>query len=90
MNEDRKEYSVIGTVTIGTDEYRDLICEKFEAIKEADRQRSQWYDEYSKRQKLEEENKKLTEKLIKLEKFIKENEDEDSFDLLMLRFARGE
>lgn len=30
MNEERKEYSIVGQVTIGTDEYRDLI----EAVKE--------------------------------------------------------
>ena len=27
MNEEKKTYSVVGTVTIGTDEYRDLITE---------------------------------------------------------------
>ena len=27
MNEERKEYSIVGQVTIGTDEYRDLIEE---------------------------------------------------------------
>lgn len=90
MNEEKKTYSVVGTVTIGTDEYRDLITEKVQAEREADRQRNEWYNEYIKVQKLEEKNKKLSEKLDSLEKFIKELEAEDKFDLWMLRVARGE
>lgn len=90
MNDEKKVYSVVGTVTIGTDEYRDLITEKFKAEREADRQRTEWYNEYNKAQKLEEKNRKLSEKLDSLEKFIKELEAEDKFDLWMLRVARGE
>ena len=90
MNEEKKTYSVVGTVTIGTDEYRDLIIEKCNAEKEADRQRNEWYNEYNRAQKLEEKNRKLSEKLDSLEKFIKELEAEDKFDLWMLRVARGE
>ena len=90
MNEEKKTYSVVGTVTIGTDEYRDLIREKFEAEKEAEYQRHRWYTEYEAKQKLEEKNKKLSERLDSLEKFIKELEAEDKFDLWMLRIARGE
>lgn len=71
--EEKKEYSVIGTVTIGTDEYRDLLTEKFEADREASEQRSKWYEQYSKANKLEEENKKLKEELDKYKKFIKKN-----------------
>ena len=56
MNEEKKTYSVVGTVTIGTDEYRDLIIEKFNAEREADRQRTEWYKEYIDCQKLREEN----------------------------------
>ena len=88
--EEKKTYSVVGTVTIGTDEYRDLITEKFQAEKEADRQRSEWYSEYTRAQKLEEKNRKLSEKLDSLEKYIKENNEEDSFELWLLRISRGE
>ena len=83
--EEKKTYSVVGTVTISTDEYRDLIREKFEAEKEAEYQRHRWYTEYEAKQKLEEENKKLTDKLTKLERYLKDNEEEDSFALWMLR-----
>lgn len=88
--EEKKTYSVVGTVTIGTDEYRDLITEKFQAEREAERQRSQWYDEYTRAEKLVAKNTKLSEKLDSLEKYIKENNEEDSFELWLLRISRGE
>lgn len=36
MSEERKEYSIVSTVKIGTDEYRDLIEEKNEMEKQSD------------------------------------------------------
>ena len=36
MSEERKQYSIVGKVEIGTDEYRDLIEEKNEAEKQSD------------------------------------------------------
>ena len=55
MNEERKEYSIVGQVTIGTDEYRDLI----EAVKEAEsdirRYRSESNDRYWEIDKLKKE-----------------------------------
>ena len=90
MNEEKKTYSVVGTVTIGTDEYRDLITEKCKAEREADRQRDDWYKEYTRAQKLEEKNRELSEKLDSLEKYIKENNEEDSFELWLLRISKGE
>ena len=89
MNEE-KTYSVVGTVTIGTDEYRDLIIEKCKAEREADRQRTEWYNEYTRAEKLVAKNTKLSEKLDSLEKYIKENNEEDSFELWLLRISRGE
>ena len=44
MGEERKEYSIVGTVTISTDEYRDLIADKFEAEKSKDYWCSQYYE----------------------------------------------
>lgn len=38
MNEERKEYSIVGQVTIGTDEYRDLI----ESVKEAENEAKEY------------------------------------------------
>lgn len=55
-----KKYSVVGQVTIGTDEYRDLIEGKLSAEKEASDYRSKFWNEESK-------TKKLTEKIEKLE-----------------------
>ena len=36
MSEERKQYSIVSKVEIGTDEYRDLIEEKNEAVKQSD------------------------------------------------------
>lgn len=44
MDEERK-YSVVGQVTIGTDEYRELIESKFSAEKDRDDYRSRYWHE---------------------------------------------
>ncbi len=73
MEENKKEYSVIGTVTIGTDEYRDLLEDKFRAEKEKDEYSKRNNDYYWQVKKLEEENKKLKEELDRVKNFIKKN-----------------
>lgn len=80
MEENRKEYSIIGTVTIGTDEYRDLITEKFQAIREKEEEHDRWYDQYKETQKYKEECgalkkqvEALKSKIAKCEKFMKKN-----------------
>lgn len=80
MDENKKEYSVVGTVTIRTDEYRDLLTEKFEADKaisklerECKHWHDKWYQEYRTKGKLESEYTKLKEELDKLRKFVSEN-----------------
>lgn len=70
MDENKKTYSVIGTVTIGTDEYRDLLEAKVAAEKDAEKKRSDWYAEYNKRQELEKEVKTLTDQLAKYKAFL--------------------
>lgn len=66
MNEERKEYSIVGQVTIGTDEYRDLI----EAVKEAENEvreyRKQSTDRYWEIDKL----KKEVESLKQYKEFV--------------------
>lgn len=61
MSEERKEYSIVGHVTIGTDEYRDLI----EAVKEAESDlrhyRSESTDRYWEIDRLKKEIEKLKE-----------------------------
>lgn len=43
--DERKQYSVVGQVTIGTDEYRELIESKFSAEKDRDDYRSRYWHE---------------------------------------------
>lgn len=84
MDENRKTYSVIGKVEIGTDEYRDLIEEKSEAL----RDKSNWYNKYweesSKVSKLQKELEEVRAELEKYKEFIKKNTaliNEDSITL---------
>ena len=88
--EERKEYSVVGTVTIGTDEYRDLINDKFEAERARQEEHDHWYKCYCEKNKVEEECKKLKEELDKLKKFIKKNQaliNEDGITVFMSMFG---
>ena len=75
MNEEKKTYSIIGQVTIGTDEYRDLI----EAVKnseaDADEKRSDWYEEYTKRQAIEKQLAALKTEVEKYGSFINSSEE---------------
>ena len=71
--EEKKEYSVVGTVTIGTDEYRDLITSKFEAERARQEEHDHWYKCYCEKNRIEEENKKLKEELDRVKNFIKKN-----------------
>ncbi len=71
--EEKKTYSVVGTVTIGTDEYRDLIESRMEVEKSKDYyMRESWKkDEEIKSLKVQVEA--LTAKMKKCENFIKKN-----------------
>lgn len=85
--EERKAYQIIGTVTIGTDEYRDLI----EAVKEAeknaeDADHCRW-EYYRKANELEKENEELKKKLEKYEAFTKQDTVKDSFTLFCVKLA---
>lgn len=59
MSEERKEYSIVGQVTIGTDEYRDLIEEKARLENENSRVRSENSERYWKINGLEKEVESL-------------------------------
>ncbi|MBO6272856.1 hypothetical protein J6O48_08780 [bacterium] len=86
MGEERKEYQVIGTVTIGTDEYRDLIEAVKDAQREKDEQSNKWYEQYRKATELEKENAELKERLNKYEMFIGQNEAmKDGFTLYCVK-----
>ena len=68
--EEKKTYTVVGTVTIGTDEYRDLIEGLCEAKKETDRMRSQWVEQYNKAKALEEKLNELQPRYNELTEFV--------------------
>lgn len=59
MTDERKEYAIVGKVTIGTDEYRDLIEAVAEEKRRADKKHDDWYKEYRKAGDLEEKVKDL-------------------------------
>lgn len=90
MDDNKKVYAVVGTVTIGTDEYRDLLTEKFEAQQSANEERDRWYKAYNEKNVLTEENKKLKERLNQLEQYIKDNNEQDKLELWIVRTMRGE
>lgn len=88
MDEQKKVYSVVGTVTIGTDEYRDLLVEACEARQEAERQNSRYWEKYGECSKLESKVKELTEKLEQYQRYIKENNEQDKLELWIVRMSR--
>lgn len=95
MDENKKEYSVVGTVTIGTDEYRDLLQDRFNAEKEKSEWHNKWYEEYCAKGRLENECKKLKEELDRVKNFIKKNsvhigEDGISMAVIMSLFGEEE
>ena len=49
---EEKKYEINGTVTISTEEYRDLITEKFEAKKDMEDYRSRYWSEQNKTKEL--------------------------------------
>ena len=71
MDEQKKIYSVIGTVQIGTDEYRDLIESCVESKKEAEENNSKRWEEYRRANKAEDELKAVKAKSELLDAFLK-------------------
>lgn len=86
--EEKKEYGVIGTVTIGTDEYRDLLTEKFEALKDKERYYNDYWKKYNEVSELEKRVKELTLRLEQLQQYIKANNEQDKFELRIVRSSR--
>ena len=79
MNEERKEYSIVGQVTIGTDEYRDLIEECKRLEHDYERKREESTDRYWEIDKL----KKEVESLKQYKEYVTEK-CHDSFKLWKL------
>lgn len=88
--DERKEYSIVGTVSIGTDEYRDLIEDRLEAQKNAEYYRSKFWEEEANNKKLEVENATLRGELDKYKKFVKDSGEQDKMELWILKLGREE
>lgn len=68
--QEKREYPVTGTVTISTEEYRDLIEEKELLWQKGQAEHDSWWDEYRKRECAETKAKKLQEKVNDFEAFL--------------------
>ena len=69
-----KKYSVVGSVTIGADEYRDLVENGIKQEQEADNYRSKFWNELSKFGDLQKELDALKPKYEALNKFVKSDD----------------
>lgn len=69
-----KKYSVVGSVTIGTDEYRDLVRNSIEQENSADDYRRKWWSEQEKVKNLQQAMDKITPKYEAFNKFLKSDD----------------
>lgn len=88
--EEKKNYSVIGKVEIGTDEYRDLIEERAAAIKEAEEYRSKYWKEQTELRECKEVLDKLKNMLNELHGFLKEENLMDKYKLWKIDRQKGD
>ena len=65
-----KEYDMKGTVTISTDEYRDLIREVYDLKAKGQREHDDWYKEYNRARDLDEQVKALKRRVERFEEFL--------------------
>lgn len=94
--EEKKEYSVIGTVTIGTDEYRDLIEQKLSADKTMEYYRNKYWEEERKVKELSKQVEVLNEKINKCDKLLakykkpSDNDEQEDNTITLLMHIFGE
>lgn len=82
MNEEKKTYDFTGTVTISTEEYRELIERAIRSEIEARDQSTKWYEEYKRVAELQKKNSRF-------EEFIKS--DADTYAMYMVwKTERGD
>jgi hypothetical protein len=75
--EEKKEYETKGTVTISTEEYRDLI-ERVQELKAAgQREHDDWYEEYNRARDLEKKVKALEDKVAEFNAWIDSDDRPD-------------
>lgn len=75
MDNEKKTYSIVGKVEIGTDEYRDLIETVAELKAEKDKHFSKYWDEHIRANNLENDIKSAKEKLADLQGFFDSSEE---------------
>lgn len=73
--EEKKLYPVNGTVTISTEEYRDLIESSIKSEHSLDKMRSDWCSEYGRANRLQKELEESQEHRAKLEAFVNSKKD---------------
>lgn len=90
-----EEKKYIGTVTISTEEYRDLLTERFEAEKDKDYWSSRYWEINKEKDKLAKEVEALKEErevtkvqLEQFKRFIRENDEQDKMELWILKLNR--
>lgn len=85
----KREYDVKGTVTISTEEYRDLIEEKEQLWQAGQKEHDSWWEEYKAKNELEKKVSKLQAKIDVFEEFLADHktvkEDYDNFCLRKLK-----
>ena len=89
--DEQKTYSIVGQVTIGTDEYRDLIESRMESEKSKDYYMRENWKKDEEIKKLNAQVEALTNKMKRCEKFFKNNrgtsESEDVISVFMSIFG---
>lgn len=71
--DEKKQYSVIGKVEIGTDEYRDLIESRMEQEKRAENYMREGWKKDEEIKNLKKQVETLSARINKYEQFIKKN-----------------
>ena len=73
-DEEEKEYEVKGTVTISTEEYRDLIERVSELKIKGQREHDDWYNEYKRAEELKKKVDSLQKTIDLYNKYINSSE----------------
>lgn len=71
-DDERKEYPVVGSVTLSTEEYTDLVRALFKTRKKADSEHNDWYNEYKDHETTKKKVKELEERINNLQNRVSE------------------
>lgn len=86
MSDEKREYSVVSAVTIGTDEYRDLIEGLCIAKQDLSNYRSKFWDEQSKVDNLTKKVKNLESIIQNFKEFLSERPSvKEEYELFKIR-----